>query len=223
MLVSVLCAAALGCDAVVMANEASSSSPTRVVDGEAVNHQHSKSFEFEMALHEMLVSVGSKVGCFSALRDRDDTEISRVFAAKCASVHEAIVSCNRAGVRDVSRRSERWCGDCPKCRSVYLSLAPHMRPVDLAAMFGRDLLADPDQVAGFAALLDDATKPFECVQTTDEARGAIMSLASSGDWSRHSVVSALAEHGARRTAGTPEGLGGHVPDPVRTAMREFFS
>ncbi|MEY2966421.1 MAG: hypothetical protein RLY50_471, partial [Actinomycetota bacterium] len=128
MLVSVLCAAALGCDAVVMANEASSSVPTRIVDGRGVNHQHSKSSAFEVSLHQMLASVGSPVGCFSALRDRDDTDISRVFAVRCSPAHRTIVSCNRAGVRDPARRSERWCGECPKCRSVFLSLAPHMRP-----------------------------------------------------------------------------------------------
>jgi hypothetical protein len=223
MLFSVLCAAALGCGAVVMANEASSSAPTRIVDGRAVNHQHSKSSAFELVLHQMLVSVGSPVGCFSVLRDRDDTDISRVFATRCAAVHRAIVSCNRAGVRDAARRSERWCGNCAKCRSVFLSLAPHMKPGELSAMFGADLLADADQAAGFADLLDDATKPFECVQTTDEARAAIETLAASKEWSRHVVVVALADRAARRTRRTPEGLGAHVPEPVRVAMREFFS
>jgi hypothetical protein len=223
MLVSVVCAAALGCDAVVMANEASSSAPTRTVDGRAVNHQHSKSSEFETALHEMLKSIGSPVGCFSVLRDRDDTDISRAFATRCAALHRVIVSCNRAEVRDGARRSDRWCGDCAKCRSVFLSLAPHMRPGELSAMFGADLLADADQAAGFADLLDDATKPFECVQTTDEARAAIEALAASKEWSRHVVVVALADRGARRTRRTPEGLGAHVTETVRVAMRDFFS
>ena len=223
MLVSVLCAAALGCDAVVMANEASSSAPTRVVDGVAVNHQHSKSSAFETALHQMLVSVGSRVACFSVLRDRDDTDISRVFATKCASVHQAVVSCNRAGVRDATRRSERWCGNCAKCRSVFLSLAPHMSPNDLMSMFGVDLLADAAHTAGFAELLDDDTKPFECVQTTEEARAALGALVESPDWSSHAVVSALAGRGASRLTRTPEGLSAHVPETMRTAMREFFS
>ncbi len=223
MLVSVLCAAALGADAVVMANEASASTPTRVVDGVAVNHQHSKSHVFEMLLHDALASIGSPVGCFSVLRDRDDTDISRVFADKCASVHRAVVSCNRAGVRDASRRSTGWCCDCAKCRSVYLSLAPHMTPSRLSSIFGGDLLADPAQTAGFAELLDDATKPFECVQTTDEARAAVLQLAGSGDWSGHSVVVALAERGAARVSATAAGLGDHVPTRIRVAMEEFFS
>ncbi|MEY2966718.1 MAG: hypothetical protein RLY50_768, partial [Actinomycetota bacterium] len=68
-----------------------------------------------------------------------------------------------------------------------------------------------------------ATKPFECVQTTDEARAAIEALAASKEWSRHVVVVALADRAARRTRRTPEGLGAHVPESVRVAMREFFS
>lgn len=223
MLVSVLCAAALGADAVVMANEASASSPTRIVDGVAVNHQHSKSHVFELLLHDALASVGAPVGCFSVLRDRDDTDISRVFAHKCAVVHRAVVSCNRAGVRDASRRSAGWCRDCAKCRSVYLSLAPHMTPSHLSSIFGGDMLADPAQIPGFAELLDEVSKPFECVQTTDEARAAVMQLAGPGEWSGHVVVAALARRGAPRSHVTPVGLGEHVPARLRAVMEEFFS
>ena len=223
MLVSVLSAASLGADLVVMANEASSSSPTRVVDGVAVNHQHSKSHAFEMLLADALVSVGSTVGCVSALRDRDDTEISRVFAHKCGVMHRAVVSCNRAGLRDAARRSDGWCGDCAKCRSVYLSLAPHMTPGDLSKMFGADLLADPAQVDGFSELLEEATKPFECVQTVEEARAALQELARSAAWSRHAVVADLASRGASRASFTPAGLGTHVPARIRHAMEIFFS
>ena len=223
MLVSVLCAAALGADAVVMANEASASSPTRIVDGVAVNHQHSKSHDFEMLLCDALASVGSTVECFSVLRDRDDTDISRVFASKCAVMHQTVVSCNKAGLRDAARRSARWCCNCAKCRSVYLSLAPHMAPQSLESMFGADLLADLAQTPGFAELLDEESKPFECVQTVDEARAAVLHLAGSSEWSAHSVVAALAQQGAPRSSATPAGLGDHVPSRIRAAMKEFFS
>lgn len=223
MLVSVLCSAALGADAVVMANEASASAPTRIVDGVAVNHQHSKSHAFEMLLHDALVSAGSPVGCFSVLRDRDDTDISRVFARKCDVMHRAVVSCNKAGLRDVSRRPAGWCRDCAKCRSVYLSLAPHMTPSSLSSMFGADLLADPAQASGFAELLDEESKPFECVQTVDEARAAVLHLTGSSEWSAHPVVAALAQQGAPRSHATAAGLGNHVPARLRAAMEEFFS
>ena len=223
MLISVVCAASLGADVVVMANEASASSPTRVVDGVAINHQHSKSHVFELLLRDALVSVGSGVPCVSALRNQSDTEISRVFARKCSVMHEAVVSCNRAGLRDSTRRSTRWCGDCAKCRSVFLSLAPHMTPRDLSQMFGHDLLADRTQMHGFSELLDVATKPFECVQTVDEARAALWVLAGSPDWAGHAVVAELANRGAPLTPSAPTALGEHVPERIRAAMESFFS
>src|SRR5690606_17468678 len=43
-----------GFDSVVMGNERSASEATRWVDGFAVNHQHSKSLAFEVALHAAL-------------------------------------------------------------------------------------------------------------------------------------------------------------------------
>lgn len=223
MLISVLCAASLGADVVVMANEESASSPTRVVDGVEVNHQHSKSYVFEMLLHDALTSVGSGVACVSALRNRHDTEISRVFARKCVAVHEAVVSCNRAGLRDATRRSTRWCGDCAKCRSVYLSLAPHMTPRDLSHMFGNDLLAERAQTHGFAELLDASTKPFECVQTVDEARAALWVLARTPEWAGHDVVTELANRGAAPSPSAPTALGEHVPEQIRATMESFFS
>jgi hypothetical protein len=102
------------------------------------------------------------------------------------------MSCNRAFVRDPARRSPGWCGDCPKCRSVYLSLAPSMDPAELVAIFGRDLLADPAQIAGFLELVDPDAKPFECVGEIDEARVAVVLLAADDRWRMHPVVAALA-------------------------------
>lgn len=229
MLASIVSAGLLGSPVVVMANEASASNPTRIVDGRAINHQHSKSLAFEMLLVAALHSIGSSVACVSALRNRTDTEIARVFAVHCTPLHAEFVSCNRAGVRDASRRSARWCGACAKCRSITLSLAPHMTPAALTAILGVDLLDDPSQVEGFADLLDEERKPFECVQTVDEARAAIGVLASSSVWSNHAVVGHLAHSSGPAPLAGParEGshgaLGDHVPLAVREAMDGIFA
>ena len=223
MLASTVAAASLGAECVVMANEAAASNPTRMVNGHPVNHQHSKSAEFETLLVAALSSVGSPTQCVSGLRNRSDTEIARVFAHRCTALHADFVSCNRTGVRDPQRRAARWCGECPKCRSIYLSLAPHMAPADLSAIFGRDLLADVNEVAGFADLCDEERKPFECVQTVDEARASIGILAASATWGDHQVVRALAHLGGSIPATTTLALGDHVPSRVREAMEAFFS
>src|SRR5690606_16672904 len=137
-LISVVVALATGCGSVVMANERSASQATRVVAGVAINHQYSKSLAFERLLRAALAPTG--ISYFSALRPWGELPIARAFARAPRAVHAAFMSCNRAFVRDPARRSAGWCGDCPKCRSVYLSLAPFMAPGDLATIFGRDLL-----------------------------------------------------------------------------------
>jgi len=223
MLASTVSAILLGSPVVVMANEASASIPTRTVGGRTINHQHSKSHAFEMLLVAALHGIGSSAACVSALRDRSDAEIARVFAARCAPLHPEFVSCNRVGVRDGSRRSVRWCGDCAKCRSITLSLAPHMAPAALTAILGVDMLDDASQVGGFADLLDDERRPYECVQTVEEARAAIGTLTASASWSNHEVVRRLAHLAGPAHRVSQGALGDHVPSAVREAMGGFFA
>lgn len=189
-LVAVVVALATGCSSVVMANERSASQSTRVVGGVEINHQYSKSFAFEHLLRAALVPVG--VDYFSALRPWGELAIAAAFARVPRPVHEAFMSCNRAFIRDPSKRSNGWCGQCPKCRSVFLSLAPFMDPAELAEIFGRDLLAEPAQIPGFLELVDPDAKPFECVGEIDEARIAVALLAADARWRFHAVVGALA-------------------------------
>lgn len=223
MLASTVAAIALGSPVVVMANEASASNPTRTVGGRGVNHQHSKSLAFELLLDAALRSVGSPAVCVSALRNASDTRIARVFAGHCTALHPEFVSCNRAGVRDPAQRSQRWCGNCAKCRSIALSLAPHMSPAQVTAIIGADLLDDETQLQGFADLLDADRKPFECVQTVEEARAAVGALADSPRWREHAVVRGLARLAGPAPKETHEPLGPHVPAEIRDAMEAFFS
>ena len=64
--------------------------------------------------------------------------------------------------RDPARRGTGWCGDCPKCRFVFLALAPWMEPERLVRIFGRNLLDEPAQEEGFGELVGlGAHKPLE--------------------------------------------------------------
>lgn len=72
-------------------------------------------------------------------------------------------------------------------------MAVFMPSERLVAIFGSDLLARPDCIEGFEALLAlDGTKPFECVGEAVEARAALLALSQSTDWSDHAVVQSLA-------------------------------
>ena len=192
-LISLLAADIYGCGYVVMANEKSSSEPTRIVDGYNINHQYSKSYEFEHLLRSALAASNIDINYFSALRDRTDNDIAHVFATSCAPLHTAFMSCNKAMLRDPNRRSESWCGNCPKCRSVFLTLAPHLLPQQLTEIFGKDLLNDAAQLQGFQDLIDVDAKPYECVGEIASARTALHTLCTLPEWKDHRVVVAIGE------------------------------
>ena len=60
-------------DAVVLSNEWSASVPTLVTDGHAVNHQWSKSDDFEQAFGDLVLSaLGPSISVFSYLRPRSE-------------------------------------------------------------------------------------------------------------------------------------------------------
>ena len=199
-----------GCPAVAMSNERSASDPTVEIDGVSVNHQYSKSLEFEHVLAAAIASaVAPSLEYFSLLRPWSELAIMRRFA-ELQRFHPVFTSCNRAFAVLEGNRSPSWCGDCDKCRFVFLAMAPSVTRATLVAVVGRDLLADPAQLEGFRALLGlVGTKPFECVGEVDECRWALARLAASPDWADAPVVTALA--GELRRAG------GAIP-PVNDAV-----
>jgi hypothetical protein len=140
----------------------------------------------------------------SVLRPASELAIARAFAGLPA-FHPHFTSCNAVFRLDPARRRSNWCGDCPKCRFVFLALAPFLAPDALLAIFGTDLLADDSQYDGFADLagLRDH-KPFECVGEEAESLLAMRLLAEGigadgrpgrDEWRDHAVVRRLrAEH-----------------------------
>ena len=189
-LIAVVGAFVYGYDTVALAVERSASEETRMVDGVPVNHQYSKSQEAEALLDRVVrtsVSPGLTVG--SALRPWSELAISRAFAG-LGRYRSTFCSCNTAFRLDAPDGA-RWCGDCPKCRFVALMLAPFLERAELAAILGADLFADPGQIAGFAALMSDADKPFECVGERRESAAALRLLAGRPEWADSPVVAAL--------------------------------
>jgi hypothetical protein len=177
---------------VVMADERSASVGSLVWNGVEVNHQYSKSWDFERRFAEVVRrAVAPDLSYFSLLRPWSELAIARAFAA-LPIYHRAFVSCNRAFLIDSDRRSAGWCGDCPKCRFVSLALAPFLDRDTITGIVGRDLLDDPAQVDGFAALLGmEADKPLECVGEIEEARVAMRLLLDRPGWSDAASVRAL--------------------------------
>jgi UDP-N-acetyl-alpha-D-muramoyl-L-alanyl-L-glutamate epimerase len=194
-LICVLGAVVYGYDTIAMAVERSASEETVMVDGVPVNHQYSKSLEFERLLQRLIrSSIDGGLAYGSALRPYSELAISRAFAG-LGRYQSTFCSCNVVFRRSAGS-SEGWCGRCPKCRFVALILAPFVTRSALASIMGVDLLDDPGQVAGFAALMSTEDKPFDCVGERRESAAAFRLLGEQDEWRDAPVVAALAP-GAR--------------------------
>jgi hypothetical protein len=189
-LIAVVGSFVYGYDTIAMAVERSASEETVMVGGVPVNHQYSKSLDFEILLQELISSaIDPDLRYGSALRPYSELAVARAFAG-LTEFHGTFCSCNTV-FRQTAGVEDRWCGDCPKCRFVGLMLAPFIEPDALTAIIGRDMFAEPEQVPGFAALMSDDDKPFECVGERRESAAAMSMLSQLPQWQAKPVVAAL--------------------------------
>jgi UDP-N-acetyl-alpha-D-muramoyl-L-alanyl-L-glutamate epimerase len=188
---ALLTAALNGFDAVAMANERSASAGSVRFDGVEVNHQFSKGWRVERLLRAALEVLAPRLSVFSVLRPASELSVARAFAGM-ERYHGAFTSCNAVFRLDPAARPSSWCCECPKCRFVFLALAPFSEPAHLRELFGRDLLDEEDQFEGFALLTaTGGHKPFECVGEEQESLAAIRLLAPDPRWNSQRVVCRL--------------------------------
>ena len=178
----IYCAYLIGARDLILSNEAS-------VPGTDVNHQYSKSYQFERDCTAWFARrLGLPIRYFSLLRPFHELQIARQFAA-LTQYHFVFKSCN-AG----SRRNA-WCGQCAKCLFVCLMLAPFLPEARMAEIFGENLLSKPEMQDELAALLGaKREKPFECVGTVEEARAALDLLEGKPERARRLLRSWNPEH-----------------------------
>jgi UDP-N-acetyl-alpha-D-muramoyl-L-alanyl-L-glutamate epimerase len=188
----------LDADQVVFSNERSASygSLIRSEDGlstSEVNHQWSKSWAFEDAFAAYVRQhVAADLHYYSLLRPMSELAVARQFS-KTDRYDAWFSSCNRNFHLLGERPANRWCGICPKCHFVFLALAPFMPKPRLVAIFGRNLLDDPEQSQGYDALLEfQDHKPFECVGEGRESRAAMNALATRPEWREDALVKRFA-------------------------------
>lgn len=185
---AMLCAAVLyGFKTVAMSNERSASEENIEWNNGLINHQWSKSFEFEQMFSDYVKeNICNDFEYFSALRPFSELAIAQKFA-DLKPYHSIFTSCNQ--VFKIHAAQKNWCGACPKCMFVYLILATKLKKKDLHHIFGKDLLNDKSNHLLFSELLGiDANKPFECVGETDECRYAMYQLTQSDEWKGEFLV-----------------------------------
>lgn len=166
---TMLCSAMSGVAAVALSNESSANEST--VLGTTVNHQYSKSLEFEDDFRAHCASLPLKqpwgFRYFSFLRPLSELQIALLFS-RLEKFHDVFRSCNVGSKQDV------WCGHCAKCLFAFIILSPFVKPARLTQIFGRNLLDDRSLQTEFDQLVGhSATKPFECVGTVSEVHQAL--------------------------------------------------
>ena len=149
---ALLCAQLNGYDTVAMANERSASAGNLRWDGVEVNHQFSKSLRVERLLDGALEELRRARRAPSRSCAPRPSSRSHAPSPALTAYHRAFTSCNTIFRLDPALRGASWCCECPKCRFVFLALAPFTTPEQLREIFGRDLLDEEHQFEGFALL-----------------------------------------------------------------------
>lgn len=164
-------AAASGKKYIALSNEASANEST-VLQSD-VNHQYSKSFEFENDFRNYVTNYLSEdIAYFSFLRPLSEIQIVALFAQFRHQYHD-FKSCNAGS------KTDTWCCACPKCLFTYIMLAPFIEPKDLDAIFGKNLFEDKALLRVMRELAGlEKVKPFECVGTVSEVNAALQFLLS---------------------------------------------
>ena len=164
--VSSLTAIASGSKYIALSNENSANEST--VPGLKINHQYSKSLEFEDDFAWYVKHyIHPELYYFSFLRPLNELQIAALFSNYPQHFY-SFRSCN------VGSKTDRWCGHCPKCLFTYIILSPFIPPDTLEKIFGKNLLDDLslkpilDELDGHAAI-----KPFECVGTPQEVNASL--------------------------------------------------
>ena len=213
---SVVAAFLNGRSYIALSNETSANETT--VKDSFVNHQYSKSYEFEEHFQQYLGEiVTSDIHYFSLLRPLSEIQIAALFA-QCRAYHPVFLSCNRGSKKGI------WCGNCPKCLFVYIILTPFLTEEELAAIFGSKLLDKPTLEKDFRELVGiDENKPFECVGTRGEVAAALKNYVQRGgrslltDRYREEILSAQGDLAAY-LAGWEER--NSVPQELRGILKE---
>ena len=153
---------------IILSNENSANQST--VIGTYVNHQYSKTYEFECDFYNYSFKyLKLPIKYFSILRPLNEYQIASLFS-NFKKYHKIFKSCN-VGSKE---NPWIWCCNCSKCLFIYSILSPFLYKDELVEIFGSDLFESEDLLETFKELLGfGAHKPFECVGTIEEMNYAI--------------------------------------------------
>lgn len=153
---------------IALSNE-NSANESNVI-GEKINHQYSKSFEFECDFERYSEKyLKAPIKYFSFLRPLNELQIAKIFS-KLEKYHKVFKSCN-VGSKE---KEWKWCNNCAKCLFAYIILSPYLYKEKLVDIFGIDMFEKKELIDIFIGLTGYGdVKPFDCVGTFEEVNFAI--------------------------------------------------
>ncbi len=155
---------------IALSNESSANESN--VNGTKINHQYSKSTEFEADFRYYTKNYfNSCPEYFSMLRPWSEWQITKKFVT-FPKYFPVFQSCN------VGSKTDTWCANCAKCLYVYIMLAAFLPDEELVKIFGKNMLEKEEYRDLFNGLVyQDYNKPFECVGTKNEINLALFKAA----------------------------------------------
>lgn len=190
--VDLLIATLFGRQYIIASNEESANYGNVTYCGEVINHQWSKSWEFEqMFRHYVRDFVTPSISYFSLLRPLKEVNIVELFT-RYKEYFPVFSSCN-ANFRIHAPQSDLlWCGECPKCAFVFLVLSAFLSKREVMDIFHKDLFTDGKLIPLFEELLGLARfKPFECVGTPEESKWAFWQVIQKKEYDDDVVIKKL--------------------------------
>lgn len=157
---------------IVVGNEQSANYGNTTYLGENINHQWSKSFEFEMLFSEYMKKyITQSAEYFSLLRSFSEIAIARNFI-RYPKYFPVFSSCNR-NFKLSGKTDKKWCCECAKCAFTYVIFSAFLPKQDLLNIFGQNLFGKANLISVYKELLGiSEIKPFDCVGTPEEVQAA---------------------------------------------------
>lgn len=153
-----------------LSNESSANEAT--VINLNINHQYSKSIEFECDFREYVNFLGLDIEYFSILRPLTEVGIAKIFVRE-EKYFKAFNSCNVGSKGD----NWYWCTNCSKCLFAYIILSPFLYKDKLVEIFGIDIFENEILLEDMYKLIGRRdSKPFECVGTKAEVKFSLNNL-----------------------------------------------
>ncbi len=168
---------------VVFSNEKSANYGNVEYLGEEINHQWSKSYEFEKMVQDYISKfITPDIIPFSLLRSMNEIKIVEDFC-KYPQYFSTFSSCNTNFRINKQNSTSLWCGNCAKCLFMFICLAAFLPKDEVIKIFGQNLLENSNLEEKYLELLGARShKPFDCVGTPDEVKLAFLLIHKKGEF-----------------------------------------